>query len=311
MIGIYKITNKLNNKSYIGQSIHCGRRLDEHCNGKQLIDEVIRKEGIENFTFEILKEVNKEELSYWEDYYIIKYNTIVPNGYNKKYNCNEDIRKEIILLNNNIINKENNNPNSKKEIIVLTPINNKQNFNLTKKQWLVYYYLLSICNKNNEDKNNYYLNKESLNISTISKLLNLSRTTFYATIKQLLNKELIIDSINYYYIRILEDNIIKVNKEIITVLLNYQTILGVDLIKIYLCLKTIYNKEKEFKFTRKKIIKLLDYNIKDNKLYKEVGKCLELLCSLNLIKLKEEVVESKELGEYIRYCLLEVNNIKI
>ena len=35
MIGIYKITNKLNGKSYIGQSIHCGKRFDEHNKGKQ------------------------------------------------------------------------------------------------------------------------------------------------------------------------------------------------------------------------------------------------------------------------------------
>lgn len=93
MIGIYKITNKLNGKSYIGQSIHCGKRLDEHHKGDQFIDEVIQLEGIQNFTFEILKEVNKTELSFWEDYYIYMYNTIFPNGYNKKWNCSEDLRK--------------------------------------------------------------------------------------------------------------------------------------------------------------------------------------------------------------------------
>lgn len=95
LIGIYKIENKLNKKSYIGQSIHCGKRLDEHSKGSQLIDEVIQLEGIENFNFEILKEVEKEELSYWEDYYIIKFGTMFPNGYNKKWNCNKEIRKEI------------------------------------------------------------------------------------------------------------------------------------------------------------------------------------------------------------------------
>lgn len=95
MIGIYKITNKLNNKSYIGQSIHCGKRLDEHYKGDQFIDEVIQIEGIENFTFEILKEVAKKDLSYWEDYYIIKYNTIFPYGYNKRWNCEKVTREKI------------------------------------------------------------------------------------------------------------------------------------------------------------------------------------------------------------------------
>ena len=41
MIGIYKITNKNNNKSYIGQSIHYGKRLDEHSKGEQFLDNAI------------------------------------------------------------------------------------------------------------------------------------------------------------------------------------------------------------------------------------------------------------------------------
>ena len=86
MIGIYKITNKLNGKSYIGQSVHCGKRLDEHFKGDLFIDQTIQLEGIENFTFEILKIVPREELSYWEDYYIKEYNTMFPNGYNKRWN---------------------------------------------------------------------------------------------------------------------------------------------------------------------------------------------------------------------------------
>lgn len=95
MIGIYKITNKNNGKSYIGQSIHCGKRLDEHCKGEQLIDNVIQIEGVSNFTFNVLKEVDKSELSYWEDYYIIKYNTMFPNGYNQRWNCNAITRETI------------------------------------------------------------------------------------------------------------------------------------------------------------------------------------------------------------------------
>ena len=63
MEGIYKITNKTNDKSYIGQSVHCGKRLDEHYKGRQFIDDIIQLEGIENFTFEILKQVDNEDMS--------------------------------------------------------------------------------------------------------------------------------------------------------------------------------------------------------------------------------------------------------
>ena len=105
MIGIYKITNKNNGKSYIGQSIHCGKRLDEHCNGDQLIDEVIQIEGVENFNFEILKECNKNELSFWEDFYIMKFETMFPKGYNKKWNCSKDLRDVIKMFFKNLADK--------------------------------------------------------------------------------------------------------------------------------------------------------------------------------------------------------------
>lgn len=95
MIGIYMYTNKLNNKKYVGQSIHCGKRFDQHFKGKQLIDDIIQLEGIENFNFEILKQVDKPDLSYWEDYYILKHNTMFPNGYNKRWNCSAAIREQI------------------------------------------------------------------------------------------------------------------------------------------------------------------------------------------------------------------------
>ena len=95
MVGIYKITNKLNGKSYIGQSVHCGKRFDEHLHGNLLIDETIQIEGIENFTFEILKLTTKEELSYWEDYYIEQFNTFFPKGYNKKWNTSAAKKEKI------------------------------------------------------------------------------------------------------------------------------------------------------------------------------------------------------------------------
>lgn len=95
MQGIYRITNKKNEMSYIGQSIHCGKRLDEHCTGDQYIDRIMNDEGISNFTFEILKEVTvSSQLSYWEDFYIHKFNTMYPNGYNKRLNTNLAYSKE-------------------------------------------------------------------------------------------------------------------------------------------------------------------------------------------------------------------------
>ncbi len=132
MIGIYKITNKINNKSYIGQSIHCGKRLDEHCRGKQFIDEVIQFEGIENFTFEILKQVEEDELSLWEDYYIDKFNTLFPNGYNKRWNCSKEKRKEFC--------------SKIKEVLTKNKIQSKDYFSLKELPFIsfkIYFYLLS------------------------------------------------------------------------------------------------------------------------------------------------------------------------
>lgn len=99
MTGIYKITSKKTGKSYIGQSVHCGKRLDEHCKGDQYIDKIIQTDGIENFTYDILRKANKSELSVWEDYYIMKYNTMYPNGYNKRWNCSKEFREEILKQN--------------------------------------------------------------------------------------------------------------------------------------------------------------------------------------------------------------------
>ena len=82
MIGIYKITNKLNNKVYIGQSNNIERRYQEHFDDKQVtIDDYIAVLGKENFDFEVLEECTLDELSNKEQYYINLY-----NSKNKGYN---------------------------------------------------------------------------------------------------------------------------------------------------------------------------------------------------------------------------------
>lgn len=72
---------------------------------------MIEFDGIENYTFEILKRVeSREDLSYWEDYYIILYNTYYPNGYNKRWNTNQEtqnkIKEKIELLKSGIVEEQ-------------------------------------------------------------------------------------------------------------------------------------------------------------------------------------------------------------
>ena len=71
MIGIYKITKKIDGKSYIGQSNDIQRRFNEHKTKKGLIiDQAIQKYGVSAFNFEILEECSLEELNSREKYWI-------------------------------------------------------------------------------------------------------------------------------------------------------------------------------------------------------------------------------------------------
>ena len=91
MIGIYKWTNKINNKSYIGQSINIETRRRRHISDSYYpkskayntaFHSAIREYGSDNFDFEVLCICKQEELDTLETFYIKKFNTIVPNGYN-------------------------------------------------------------------------------------------------------------------------------------------------------------------------------------------------------------------------------------
>ena len=85
MTGIYKITNLINQQSYIGQSIDIKRRWRDHRKSAQTEDNCLyramRKYGIDNFSFEVIKECSPEELDELERYYIKLYDTYY-NGYN-------------------------------------------------------------------------------------------------------------------------------------------------------------------------------------------------------------------------------------
>lgn len=81
---IYKITNKVNGKSYIGQTRYTVEfRWRQHIHKKDNVyfHNAIHKYGIENFTVETLEECNYEDLNSREIFYIAKYNTF-KDGYN-------------------------------------------------------------------------------------------------------------------------------------------------------------------------------------------------------------------------------------
>lgn len=83
---IYKITNKINNKIYIGQTVRAlEERLSEHKRKRNpLISKALKKYGIENFSVEVIYEASTiEELNEKEFEFIRKYNSINPNGYNQ------------------------------------------------------------------------------------------------------------------------------------------------------------------------------------------------------------------------------------
>lgn len=85
MTGIYKFTNKINGKSYIGQSTNIRKRYKAHKNKSSehsLFHEAIKEFGFENFDFSVIETCSSECLNEKEVFYIKEYNTLFPNGYN-------------------------------------------------------------------------------------------------------------------------------------------------------------------------------------------------------------------------------------
>ena len=81
---IYKITNEINNKIYIGQtSRNIVERFSEHkrATSNQPLYNAMRKYGIDNFSLELVEECSQENVDEREIYYINKYDSY-KNGYN-------------------------------------------------------------------------------------------------------------------------------------------------------------------------------------------------------------------------------------
>lgn len=102
---VYKITNNINGKVYIGQttrslsyrwSCHC--TLTSHCHA---INAAIKKYGKENFTVEQIDvAATREELDQKEIFWIKHYDSMSPNGYNlhsggEHHEVSEETRQKI------------------------------------------------------------------------------------------------------------------------------------------------------------------------------------------------------------------------
>ena len=100
---IYKITNTINGKSYIGQTIqNVKERFYQHCATKcsqavlnMVIHKAITKYGKSNFTIEVIEEVESANLNDRERYWIRYY-----NSYNNGYNSTEGGQDGIKLFKN-------------------------------------------------------------------------------------------------------------------------------------------------------------------------------------------------------------------
>lgn len=85
MTGIYKITNTINGKCYIGKAVNVEVRLRQHKTGYHSnihLQSSIKKYGIDKFKFELLEECTRDKLSERERYWIKYYNSFGSGGYN-------------------------------------------------------------------------------------------------------------------------------------------------------------------------------------------------------------------------------------
>ena len=91
MFSVYKITNAVNGRCYIGSSIHPAKRWKQHIKralGAEPLTQnklypAMQKDGVWNFTFEVVEKVAKDQLTAREKFYIDFYQT-KETGLNEK-----------------------------------------------------------------------------------------------------------------------------------------------------------------------------------------------------------------------------------
>lgn len=103
---LYKITNLINGKCYIGQTKNFKMRMRDHIRTrKSLISQAINKYGKENFSFIQLESFDESIIDEMEKKFILKFNSLAPNGYNLTLGggtcqeLHESVKEKIRLAN--------------------------------------------------------------------------------------------------------------------------------------------------------------------------------------------------------------------
>lgn len=86
MIAIYKITNRLNGKPYVGQTRQpIEKRFIQHSKAQTPLGQAMRQCGLENFTIEIIETCETQlQANERERFWIKVLKCKVPNGYNQR-----------------------------------------------------------------------------------------------------------------------------------------------------------------------------------------------------------------------------------
>lgn len=96
---IYKIKNLINNKYYIGQTVHeLKERWRQHkkkTNNCRYLKNAFDKYGFDNFEFELICECIDEDLDNLEIKYMKEYNSLAPNGYNLREGGNSGRHNQL------------------------------------------------------------------------------------------------------------------------------------------------------------------------------------------------------------------------
>jgi len=80
---IYIVTNKVNNKQYVGQTIHTGaKRFYGHCRDDNILGRAIRKYEKDQFIIKEYIDIRDDWMDWAEQEIISHCNSIVPYGYN-------------------------------------------------------------------------------------------------------------------------------------------------------------------------------------------------------------------------------------